>query len=160
MNTIVSAFVSSVNNRYNDSITRYYNYGKLLLQSTVPKIIFVDEIMFDLIQEGDYDKKNNVIVKINKKQSYLYNYAEHLTTFQLNSTDYSKDTIEFMFTMCNKTEWIKQMKELYNCDFIDYNLLNITEKKSFDVFKKLYNKKSQKTNYLLTNMRMSICELG
>ncbi len=29
-----------------------------------------------------------------------------------------------------KTEWIKQMKELYNCDFIDYNLLNARCNKS------------------------------
>jgi uncharacterized membrane-anchored protein YitT (DUF2179 family) len=108
MNTIVSAFVSNVNDRYDNALSRYYNFGRILLKSTTPKIIFVDEIMFDLIEEGDYNKKNTVIVKINKKTSYLYDYAHYLTKFQLNSTDYTKDTIEFMFTMCNKTEWMKQ----------------------------------------------------
>ena len=92
MNTIVSAFVSNVNDRYDNALNRYYNFGKLLLKSNIPKIIFVDEIMFELIGD-DYNKKDTLIVKINKKKSYLYDYAAHLTNFQLNSTDYTKDTI-------------------------------------------------------------------
>ena len=107
MNTIVSAFVSNVNNRYDNSLFRYYNYGKLLLQSLVPKVIFVDELMFNLIG-NEYDKTNTLIIKINKKDTYLYKHAGKLSNFQLNSTDYTKDTPEFMFTMCNKTEWIKK----------------------------------------------------
>jgi hypothetical protein len=108
MNTIVSAFVSNINNRYDNTLNRYYNYGRILLKSTTPKIIFVDEIMFELIQERDFNKNDTLIVKINKKTSYLYSYAQQLTKFHLNSTDYTKDTIEFIFTMCNKTEWVKE----------------------------------------------------
>ena len=111
MNTIVSAFVSSVNNRYHDSIHRYYNYGKLLLKTTVPKVIFVDEDMFNLIGD-DYNKTNTTIIKINKTDMYLYKYENYLTNFQLNSTNYNKDTIQFMFTMCNKTEWVKKAIEI------------------------------------------------
>jgi len=111
MSTIVSAFVSSINNRYDDSLIRYYNYGKLLLQSSVPKVIFVDKTMFDLIGE-DYNKTHTIFIKINKTDSYLYKYEDYITKFQLNSTNYNKDTIEFMFTMCNKTEWINQAIEL------------------------------------------------
>lgn len=107
MNTIVSAFVSNVNNRYDNSLFRYYNHGKLLLQSVVSKIIFVDEQMFNLIG-NEYDKTNTLIIKINKKDAYLYKHASKLSNFQLNSTDYTKDTTEFIFTMCNKTEWVKQ----------------------------------------------------
>ena len=43
MSTLVSAFVSNVNERYTDSLTRYYKFGKLLLKSNTPKIIFLDE---------------------------------------------------------------------------------------------------------------------
>ena len=129
MNTIVSAFVSNVNDRYDNALNRYYNFGKLLLKSNIPKIIFVDEIMFELIGD-DYNKKDTLIVKINKKKSYLYDYAAHLTNFQLNSTDYTKDTIEFMFTMCNKTEWIKQAINLNhfkttNFIWIDFGIKHI-----------------------------------
>jgi hypothetical protein len=107
MSTIVSAFISNVNERYTDTITRYYNFGKLLLKSITPKIIYVDEPMFDLIGD-DYDKSNTLIIKINKTDIYLYNYISNLTNFDVNSTNHSKDTKEFMFTMCNKTEWIKE----------------------------------------------------
>ena len=51
MSTLVSAFVSNVNERYTDTLTRYYKFGKLLLKSNAPKIIFLDEPMYDLIGE-------------------------------------------------------------------------------------------------------------
>ena len=106
MNTIVTSFLSNVNNKYHDTLNRYSKFGKLLLKSRVPKIIYVDEEMFNLIAD-DYDKNNTLIIKITKQDLYLYDYLEHLTQFEINSTDYNKDTIEFMFTMCNKTEWIR-----------------------------------------------------
>ena len=74
MNTIVSAFVSNVNARYEDSLTRYYNFGKLLLQSSVPKVIFVDQFMFDLIGDN-YDNTTTLIIKIDTHYSYLYDYT-------------------------------------------------------------------------------------
>ena len=55
MSTIVSAFVSNVNERYSDSLKRYYEHGRILMKSTTPKVIFVDEILFDLMGT-DYDK--------------------------------------------------------------------------------------------------------
>jgi hypothetical protein len=129
MNTIVSAFVSNVNDRYDNALNRYYNFGKFLLKSNIPKIIFVDEIMFELIGE-EYDKMKTLIVKIDKKTSYLYDYAHYLTKFQLNSTDYTKDTVEFMFTMCNKTEWMRQAINLNhfktnNFIWIDFGIKHI-----------------------------------
>jgi len=107
MSTIVSAFVSNINERYTDTLTRYYKFGKLLLKSNAPKIIFLDEPMYDLIGD-EYDKTNTVIIKIQKQDVYLYNYIDRLTRFNVNSTDHTKDTVEFMFTICNKTEWVKE----------------------------------------------------
>ena len=37
MNTIVSAFVSNVNDRYDNALNRYYNFGKFLLKSNISK---------------------------------------------------------------------------------------------------------------------------
>ena len=111
MNTIVSAFVSNVNSRYEDSLKTYYNFGKLLLQSSVPKIIFVDQPMFDLIGEN-YDNTTTLIVKINAHDSYLYGYTDQLTNFGVHSANPAKDTLGFIFTMCNKTEWVKQAVHL------------------------------------------------
>jgi hypothetical protein len=63
MSTIVSAFISNVNHKYDNTLQRYYEFGKLLLQSTTPKIIFVDNAMFNLIGEN-YDNENTLIIKV------------------------------------------------------------------------------------------------
>ena len=112
MNTIVSAFVSNINNRDDITLKRYYELGKLLLKSTVPKIIFVDEIMFNLINLLDYDISNTNIVKIKKINIYLYKYINSLSQFNLNTDNPNKDTIEYIITQCNKTEWVKSAIEL------------------------------------------------
>ena len=112
MNTIVSAFVSNINNRDDISLNKYYELGKLLLKSTVPKIIFVDETMFNLINLLDYDISNTNIVKIEKKEIYLYEYINNLSQFNLNTDNPKKDTIEYIITQCNKTEWVKSAIEL------------------------------------------------
>jgi hypothetical protein len=143
MNTIVSAFVSNVNNRYIDSITQYYELGKPLLISSVPKIIFVDKIMLDCIGDN-YNKTNTFLVEIDKHDSYLYKFQHLLNKFQLNSTNYSKDTIEFMFTMCNKTEWIRKAIEInyFNTDhfiWIDFGIRHVFKEFDNDIFTEKIN---------------------
>ena len=146
MNTLVSAFVSSVNSRYENSINHYYELGKLLLLSSIPKIIFVDEPMFNLI-DNNYDKNVTYIIKINKTDSYLYDYINMLTKFNINSTNYSKDTLDFMFTMCNKTEWIKKAIEInpFNTQhfiWVDFGIKHILKNYSNEEFvKKIDNLK-------------------
>lgn len=105
--TLVSAFVSNVNEKYADTLTRYYKYGQLLLKSRIPKIIFLDEPMMNLIG-NNYNKSTTLVVKTQKSDSYFYTYKDTLSNFHVNSTDHTKDTVEFMFTMCNKTEWVKE----------------------------------------------------
>ena len=112
MNTIVSAFVSNINNRDDITLKRYYELSKLLLKSTVPKIFFVDETMFNLINLLDYDISNTNIVKIEKKEIYLYEYINSLSQINLNTDNPKKDTIEYIITQCNKTEWVKSAIEL------------------------------------------------
>lgn len=146
MNTIVSAFVSNINDRYDNSLKRYYKHGSLLLKSIVPKIIFVDESMFNLIGE-DYDKTNTLIIKINKNESYLYNYTNYLTNFQLNSSDHTKDTIEFMFTMCNKTEWIHKAILLNNFKTENFIWLDFGIRHIFDCTDEEFIKKINSLKY-------------
>ena len=149
MNTIVSAFVSNVNNRYTDTTKQYYELGKTLLLSCVPKIIFVDKIMFDCIGVN-YDKNNTLIVEIDKFDSYLYKYKHLLDKFYLNSTNYSKDTIEFMFTMCNKTEWVRKAIEInhFNTDhfiWVDFGIRHISKELNNEQFTDKLNNLQFKT---------------
>ena len=112
MTTIVSGFISNVNNRTDVNIEKYFQLGMLLLKAKIPKIIFADETMYEKIKI--FDNEYTKIILINKTDYELYQYMnpEVLTNFHLNSDNDAKNTIEYMFTMCNKTEWIKQAIEL------------------------------------------------
>ena len=110
MTTIVSGFLSISNG--NRSINQYYELGIQLLKINVPKIIFVDELMYDKIKSFDNDFTK--IILYDKTWSYLYPYVNNqcLTNFKTNSTNPNKDSMEYMFTICNKTEWLKAAIEL------------------------------------------------
>ena len=112
MTTIVSAFISNVNKRCDRDIKKYYELGKYLLLSSTPKIIFVDETMFQMIQNTDYNKENTNIIKIKKENVYLYDYLHLITKFELDTDNENKDSLEYMFAMCNKTEFMRQAIEL------------------------------------------------
>ena len=109
MTTIVSAFISNVNNRHDIDLEKYFNYGKILLQVNVPKVIFVDINMYNKIKE--LENELTKIILIDKNNYYLYSYQDQITNFKANNSNASKDTLEYMFTMCHKTEWVKEAIE-------------------------------------------------
>jgi len=130
MTTIVSAFISNMNKDKNRNFDYYLELGKLLLKTNIPKIIYVDEIMYEKIK--DYNNENTLIVLYDMKSSYLYKYIndEFLSNFNLNSTNLEKDTKEYMFTMCNKTEWVKEAIEINhfhsdNFMWIDFGIRHV-----------------------------------
>jgi hypothetical protein len=152
MTTIVSAFISNVNSRKDRNIDTYYLLGKIFLKSTTPKIIFLDENMYNLIQDDDYDKNNTHIIKYNKNDCYLYNYIKNLNKFNLNTDNHSKDTIEYMFIQCNKTEWIRKAIEIdpfksNNYVWIDFGIrqnFNCQDNEFIEKLNKLYYKNYDK----------------
>lgn len=105
--TIVSAFLSNVNIRNDRKADKYYEYGKLILKSTCNKIIFLDDEMMERIKPTDFDSSTTVIHRYNKENSYLFTNRS-LCNFHVNSSYPEKDTIEYMYTNCNKTEWIRE----------------------------------------------------
>lgn len=119
MTTIVSAFISNVNSRKDRNINDYYALGKLLLKSKTPKIIFLDKLMYNLIKNYDYDEDNTLIILNDKGYSntYLYEYLHYINeTFKLDTDNPEKDTWQYMFTMCNKTEFMREAieKDIFN----------------------------------------------
>jgi len=91
MITIVSAFISN----HNDiNLEKYYNYGKLLLQVQIPKVIFVNLNMYNKIKEFENDLTKIILVNNNNNLNQI--------------TNSNKNTLEYIFTMCHKTEWIKE----------------------------------------------------
>jgi hypothetical protein len=150
MTTIVSAFISDINTREDRNINMYYSLGKLLLKSTTPKIIFLDEPMYNLIQNNDFIKENTLIIKYDKHENYLYNHIDKLHNFKLNTDNPSKDTLEYMFTMCNKTEWIRKAIEIdsFNSDnfiWLDFGIKQVCHCSDDEFIKKM--NKLQYTKY-------------
>jgi hypothetical protein len=142
MTTIVSAFISNVNNRHDMNLDKYFNYGILLLQSQVPKVIFVDLIMYEKIKE--YENGLTKIILIDKTKYYLYYYMNNITNFNVNNGNPTKDTLEYMFTMCHKTEWIKEAIQLdyfntNNFIWIDFGIRYIFKCSNIEFIDKINN---------------------
>ncbi len=130
MTTLVSGFLTNVNQKVDCNIDNFVNLGILFLKAKIPKIIFVDEGMYERI--NTYENEYTKIILINKTDYELYQYMNNdvLTNFFLNTDNTAKDTIEFMFTMCNKTEWIKQAIEVnhFNSEqfvWIDFGIRHV-----------------------------------
>jgi len=143
MNTLVSAFISNINNR---NLNKYYELGKLLLKTTLPKVIFVDIAMYNLIQEEDYDESITKLIVVDKSFLYMYDYADQLDNFNLNTDNKEKDTIDFMFMMCGKTEWINRAITLnyFNTDhfiWLDFGIRHVFKCSDDEFIEKINNMK-------------------
>lgn len=143
MTTLVSAFVSNINSRDDMNIQKYYHNGRLFLKSTAPKVVFLDEPMLELIGE-DYDKTTTLLIKINREDNYLYQYKHLITKFTLNADTTKKDTLDYMFSMCNKTEWLKTAIDLnhFNTDnftWVDFGIRYICHCTDDEFIQKLDN---------------------
>jgi len=104
-----------------------------------------------VIRENLYKEKTNVLSYYVIKTILINNYQSFLFWCKTNNLS----LLQFKKTPVNQMEYCKFIEKNYKTKSM---LEGVNDANIF--FKKLYNKKSQKTNYLLTNMRMSICELG
>jgi hypothetical protein len=116
--TIVSAFLININNRTNSELDKYINNGKLLLEAKIPKVIFIDELIYDKFIECNNEYTR--IINYNKYNSYLFNLKDKLTNFKLNTDNINKDTLDYIITMCSKTEWIRDAINLNFFNTINY----------------------------------------
>lgn len=104
--TLVSAFIANANQRQDRSINDYISYGKKLMAAPINKIIFFDYSEIEKLPDECFND-NTLIIPIKKDDNYLYLYKEQITEFHLNTTCPEKDTLDYMITICNKTEHIK-----------------------------------------------------
>ena len=142
MTTLVSAFINNINYRNDRKLEIYLELGSLLLKAQIPKIIFIDNEIYNEVK--DYENENTKIIPFNKQDIYLYQYLDKLQTFSLISDFQSKDTLEFIFTMCNKTEWVKMAIELncFNTDnfiWVDFGIRHVFKCDNEQFIKKIEN---------------------
>jgi hypothetical protein len=140
--TLVSGFLSDINNIKYRNVDKYIEYGKKLIDIRLPKVIFIDKQIYQQYFLNISDELTKFI-EIEKKDLYFYEHIDKLTNFKLNTDNPNKDTVEYMFFQNHKTEWIRQAIQL---DFfktsqyiwIDFGIYHII--KDDDLFEKyMYN---------------------
>jgi len=106
-----------------------------------------------IVRDNLYKEKTNVLSYYVIKTILLLNYQSFLEWCSLNNFN----ILQFKKTIVNQNEF---------CDFIGKNYKTKYLLDNIDIMEKCYNKllKQSKTNknlkYLLSNLRMTICELG
>ena len=162
----VSAYITSINN--NRNISEYIEYGKKMLDVDINQVIFIEKDIFDehlknyivsdftngcflYCVDGSMKTfyytscKNKIFVFFNRNDIYLYNYRSVVTDFHVETNNHSKDTIDYMFVQCHKTEWVKMAIILtkqnsnkaidkFNFLWIDYGIYHMIRNE--DVFKR------------------------
>ena len=147
--TIVSAFVSHANQREAHHNGEYLRNGKLLLQSTTPKIVFLDEDMFSQITENDYNLENTKIILFGREEMYYMKYLEKMTNYT-PSHNKEKDTKEFLLLMWNKTEYLRAaiLLNLFSTDhyvWVDFGIRYVCRNTSDEVYVEYLNALSHPT---------------
>jgi len=151
MKVIVTAFMSNVNNRKDRSIEDYINCGIKLLSTNLNCIVFMESEVFhkyshlfmkseDIKIKVDRYKcithKNITFVLFEKSDNYLYEYKN----IELRvSTNPEKDTLEYMFTQCYKTEWVKIATQISNYEeyvWVDFGIYFMV--KNDELFNKIF----------------------
>lgn len=112
MATIVTAFVTKINNVEFRSYEKYIELGKKLISQPIPTVCFLEKHIFDehfSSELSQYPHTHFIIFE--KDENYLLQYEHQLTDFYVNTDNPTKDTPGYMFTQCHKTEWIRMAIE-------------------------------------------------
>lgn len=156
MATFVSAFISNANNRKDRTIEKYIDFGNKFVELPVKKVIFLEKDIY----EQYFKNKDNELTKFilfNKNDIYLYNYKNNITNLSINTDNSDKDTIDYMFIMCYKTEWIKKAIQINPYEtqqfiWIDFGIFHII--KDEHIFK---NSILNMENKIYNNIRIASC---
>jgi hypothetical protein len=104
--TVVSSLYMGVN-KYR-SIDDYIMYGYKLLQQPVNKVIYIERDLYEKYYAGETWGANTTFRYISESDIYLTAYDKYVTKFNVMSNNPKKDTKEYMYLMCNKTEWVRR----------------------------------------------------
>jgi len=136
--TFVSAFIANANNRYDRTTENYIEYGKKFMSIPINKIIFFDVKLITSLPKS-YFNTNTIIIPFKKEDNYLYNFKENITQFHLNTTYPEKDTLDYMLTICNKTERVREAIKLnpFQSDqfiWIDFGINHLFKNNTYEQF--------------------------
>lgn len=130
--TIVTAFMSQINARGDRPVQKYIDLGKSLLALHIPQIVFIERHIYETYLRDEYMHLcigsgveselrffayggrayeyivlgHLTFVFFERTDMYLEEYREIATEFSLNTSHPTKDTLDYMFVQCYKTEWV------------------------------------------------------
>lgn len=136
MATIVTAFVTRINDIHFRTTEKYMELGKILLSQPLPTICFLEKYMYDAYFADCLEQFPNTDFQMfERHENYLMEHTSEMMNFQVESDNPSKDTIGYMFTQCHKTEWMKMAIEknpFHTTDFIwiDFGIFHMIRKDS------------------------------
>ena len=144
--TIVSAFMVNINYRADRNYDKYFMLAKQLLVVPINKVIFVDKTILGYFK--DYINEHTTILPFDKESSYLYEYKNKLDNFELHTENPSKDTIEYMFTMAYKTEFVRKAIQLNNYNSSQYIWMDLGIKHMMNISQEDFTGKIMRLKYL------------
>lgn len=128
--TVVSAFITGINYREDRNYERYFSLAKQLLKIPINKVIFLDKSLMSYFK--DYVNEYTCLIAFDKRENYLYNFRDKLENFELHTENPSKDTIEYMFTMAYKTEFVRKAIQMNNYNTSQFMWMDIGIKHMMD----------------------------
>ena len=149
MTTIVTAFISNINNNFKP-LEKYFENGEKLININIPKIIFIEKKFLNKFKM--FENTHTIFIPFEKKELFLFNYINKLSDIQLPCVIHlKKDTLEYFSVQLNKTEWIKKAIEInpYKTSqfiWIDFGINHIIKNSEIlkevvlNCQKKIYNK--------------------
>lgn len=112
MATVVTAFMTNINTIDFRDIETYMEYGKKLLNQSIPTVCFLEKKVYEHFFKEEVDKYvNTKFIMFEKTDNYLYEFEDKLTKFSLKTDNPKKDTPGYMFIQCHKTEWVRRAIE-------------------------------------------------
>ena len=150
MTTIVSCFITGINNiNYRDT-HKYLELGKPLIECDVPKVIFMNQYLIDSIK--DYNKNNTIFIPFEKEDLYYNKYKNEITDFVVNTNNKDKDTLDYMLLQNNKPEFLQKAIELNPfhtsqyvwVDFGIFHMIQNPKEKFMEYIYNLQNKSYEK----------------
>jgi hypothetical protein len=156
MTTIVSCFITGINNINYRNTDKYLELGKNLIECDILKVIFMNQYLIDSIT--DYNKNNTIFIPFEKEDLYYNKYKNEITDFVVNTNNKDKDTLDYMLLQNNKPEFLQKAIELNHfhtnqyvwVDFGIFHMIQNPKEKFMEYIHNLQNKSYE-------NVRISSC---
>lgn len=146
MTTIVSCFITDVNNIKFRDTNKYLELGRLIIDCDIPKIIFMNQVLIDSIK--DYNRENTIFIPFEKEDLFFYKYKNDITNFYVSGNS-DKDTLDYMLLQNNKPEFLQKAIELNHFHtnqyvWVDFGIKHVTNFSNDLFMKYICNLKNNK----------------